>query len=127
MIRRLEKRIHIGLPDSPAVETMIQKWLPIRLKDGFGNEIVDSAIDYKSISTQLIGYSGSDIKSVCKEAAMIPLRKLFNHLETGDVTNMEREKVSSTHLMEAIKRIRPSCDPELQQKYDKWTQNFGST
>ena len=38
-------------------------------------------LDYKYISKKLHGYSGSDIKLLCKEAAMKPLRKLLFKLE----------------------------------------------
>lgn len=38
-------------------------------------------IDYNSIAERLEGYSGSDIRLVCKEAAMRPLRKLLFQLE----------------------------------------------
>ena len=37
-------------------------------------------IDYDYLGTKLEGYSGSDIRLVCKEAAMKPLRKLLFQL-----------------------------------------------
>jgi katanin p60 ATPase-containing subunit A1 len=37
-------------------------------------------IDYHNIAIRLEGYSGSDIRLVCKEAAMIPLRRLLFQL-----------------------------------------------
>lgn len=39
-----------------------------------------SDIDYEVIADRLEGYSGSDIRLVCKEAAMRPLRKLLFQL-----------------------------------------------
>ena len=42
------------------------------------------------------GYSGSDIKLVCKEAAMRPVRKIFDALE------------NQTHT-EGNKHIRKTC------------------
>jgi katanin p60 ATPase-containing subunit A1 len=38
-------------------------------------------IDYHSAASMLEGYSGSDIKLVCKEAAMKTLRRLLLKLE----------------------------------------------
>ena len=38
-------------------------------------------IDYKRVADGLKGYSGSDIKLVCKEAAMKPLTRLLFKLE----------------------------------------------
>lgn len=40
-----------------------------------------SDIDYQSIAHRLEGYSGSDIRLVCKQAAMRPLRKLLFQLQ----------------------------------------------
>lgn len=34
-------------------------------------------LEYKEFSSKLEGYSGSDIRLVCKEAAMKPLRRLM--------------------------------------------------
>lgn len=37
-------------------------------------------IDYKEVAKRSDGYSGSDIKLLCKEAAMKPLRRLLYQL-----------------------------------------------
>lgn len=51
---------------------MLRKHLPLeRAQD----------IDYPNVAVRLEGYSGSDIKLVCKEAAMKPLRRLLFQLE----------------------------------------------
>lgn len=42
-------------------------------------------IHYDLIADKLDGYSGSDIRLVCKEAAMKPLRKLLSHVEHIEV------------------------------------------
>lgn len=38
-------------------------------------------IDYNEVAEYLEGYSGSDIRLVCKEAAMKPLRRLMTQIE----------------------------------------------
>lgn len=63
MLRRLEKRILIPLPEVDAREDMIKKLLP-----------ESSQLDYRHFAEKTEGYSGSDLKLLCKEAAMKPLR-----------------------------------------------------
>ena len=43
-------------------------------------------VSYEMIAAATDGYSGSDLKQVCKEAAMRPLRRLFAQL--GDLVRV---------------------------------------
>lgn len=72
LLRRLEKRILVPLPNQKAREGMVRSHLPPNMSDN---------LNYEEFSIQLEGYSGSDIRLVCKEAAMKPLRRLMNEIE----------------------------------------------
>ena len=41
----------------------------------------EESIDFEQFAIELDGYSGSDIKLVCKEAAMKPLRRIMTQIE----------------------------------------------
>merc|ERR1711871_1023147 len=74
MIRRLEKRIYIPLPDSTARTELFN----LNLKDVDCAEDVQSFIP--SLVSQTEGYSGADIKLLIREAAMAPTRRLLSSL-----------------------------------------------
>lgn len=61
LLRRLEKRIYVSLPDLAARTHMFTRLLQDR---GLSNE----QLSYMGQQTE--GYSGSDIASLCKEVAM---------------------------------------------------------
>lgn len=99
MLRRLEKRILVGLPTPPARAAMLQHHLPPRVctKDNGLELTADLDYDYIAevkvilhlsvnsfsiVEQKTEGYSGSDIRLLCKEAAMGPVRKIFTALET---------------------------------------------
>jgi katanin p60 ATPase-containing subunit A1 len=65
--RRLEKRVYIPLPTAEGRKSLIK----INLK---GLEVNDD-IDYDEIVRKTDGYSGADMSNVCREAAMMPLRR----------------------------------------------------
>lgn len=79
LLRRLEKRILVPLPSSEAREAMVKYHLPPG-PPGSGAR-AEETIDYQEFSDKLEGYSGSDIKLVCKEAAMKPLRRVMKNLD----------------------------------------------
>ena len=60
MLRRLEKRIYVGLPEKEARQTIIEN----ALKD-FAVEIAE-----EDIANVTEGFSGSDLWQLCKECAM---------------------------------------------------------
>ncbi|OAY64229.1 Katanin p60 ATPase-containing subunit A-like 2, partial [Ananas comosus] len=73
MLRRLEKRILVPLPESEARHAMFEELLP--------STPGEAEIPYDILVERTEGYSGSDIRLVCKEAAMQPLRRLMAVLE----------------------------------------------
>ncbi len=52
------------------------------------------------------GYSGADIESVCREAAMIALRR-----------NIDAKEVNLSDFREAMQRIGPSISPDMENWY----------
>jgi len=73
MMRRLEKRILVPLPNKEAREVIFRKLLTGR----------GEGVDFERLSRQTDGYSGADVTQVAKEAAMRPLRRLMSELEAG--------------------------------------------
>ncbi len=76
------------------------------------------------------GYSGSDIKLVCKEATMHTVRQVFDKLESieesrGIVENINIEPVRTCHVEEAITRTKPSARL-LVSKYLEWQKEYES-
>eukprot|EP00041_Stephanoeca_diplocostata_P025036 m.647275 g.647275 ORF g.647275 m.647275 type:complete len:625 (+) comp22656_c0_seq13:316-2190(+) len=132
MLRRLEKRILVDLPTADARAKMFQAHLPPMVIDG----VVQLKADIESTELAALseGYSGSDIRLVCKEAAMRPLRKVFRVLEGdgsgGDRANfiqkIKLDPVTMEDVKEAIATTKASA-VTLQGKYQKWKDEFEST
>ena len=74
--RRLEKRIYIPLPSGTGREALFR----INLK----TVEVEDDVDFAKLVEITDGYSGADIANVCRDAAMMPLRR-----KLADVDNLE--------------------------------------
>ncbi|XP_058645983.1 katanin p60 ATPase-containing subunit A-like 2 isoform X2 [Onychostoma macrolepis] len=128
MLRRLEKRILVGLPSAPARQAMISHWLPPISNTG-GVEL-RTELDYDSLAQKTGGYSGSDIRLVCKEAAMRPVRKIFdaleNHIEgQSNMPVIELETVTTADFLEVIAHTKPSARC-LMDRYSAWEKEYES-
>uniref|UniRef100_A0A672M6V1 Katanin p60 ATPase-containing subunit A-like 2 n=1 Tax=Sinocyclocheilus grahami TaxID=75366 RepID=A0A672M6V1_SINGR len=128
MLRRLEKRILVGLPSAPARQAMISHWLPPVSNTG-GVEL-RTELDYDSLAQKTGGYSGSDIRLVCKEAAMRPVRKIFdaleNHIEgQSNMPVIELETVTTADFLEVIAHTKPSARC-LMDRYSAWEKEYES-
>nr|XP_014435905.1 katanin p60 ATPase-containing subunit A-like 2 isoform X2 [Pelodiscus sinensis] len=128
MLRRLEKRILVDLPSKEARQAMIQHWLPPVSNSG-GVEL-RTDLEYSLLGQETEGYSGSDIKLVCKEAAMRPVRKIFNALEnhqpgSSNLPELRLETVTTADFLDVIAHTKPSAK-NLSQKYIAWQRDFES-
>ena len=138
LLRRLEKRILVPLPSSEAREAMVRYHLPPG-PPGSGMRSEED-VQFKEFAESLDGYSGSDIKLVCKEAAMKPLRRIMDQIDVLDTndTKMRWDKqvdpktvpalpqVTNDDLKEAIKSTKAAAKIVNNEKYFKWMENYGS-
>ncbi|XP_070543378.1 katanin p60 ATPase-containing subunit A-like 2 isoform X2 [Ptychodera flava] len=128
MLRRLEKRILVDLPIYEARKKMFETHLPpvINAEQPLS---ITSNLDYKRLAERTEGYSGADIKLVCKEAAMRPLRKIFEILEnhsTGDsVPELKVDPVTNHDVESALAHTKPSA-LKLKDEYVAWQKQYES-
>lgn len=80
------------------------------------------------------GYSGADVTSVCREAAMMGLRKRMQkaRLEGISVAKMQVNKddvdlpVTQPDFLESLKNVCRSVGTEDLQTFVDWMKEFGS-
>ncbi|XP_027724829.1 katanin p60 ATPase-containing subunit A-like 2 isoform X2 [Vombatus ursinus] len=128
MLRRLEKRILVDLPSKEARQAMICHWLPAVSNSG-GVEL-RADLEYGLLSQETEGYSGSDIKLVCKEAAMRSVRKIFNalenlHSENSNLHAIRLDTVTTADFLDVMAHTKPSVK-NLIQKYSAWQRDYES-
>ncbi|KAI4532838.1 hypothetical protein MG293_017246 [Ovis ammon polii] len=122
MLRRLEKRILVDLPSQEAREAMIHHWLPPVSRSSALELRAD--LEYSLLSRETEGYSGSDIKLVCREAAMRTVRKIFNALEnhqseSSNLPGIQLDTVTTADFLDVLAHTKPSAK-SLTQRYAAW-------
>ncbi|XP_036085914.1 katanin p60 ATPase-containing subunit A-like 2 isoform X5 [Rousettus aegyptiacus] len=128
MLRRLEKRILVDLPSPEARQAMIRHWLP-PMSQSTALEL-RTELEYSVLSQETEGYSGSDIKLVCREAAMRPVRKIFNALEnhqseSSALPRIQLDTVTTADFLDVLAHTKPSAK-NLTQRYSAWQSEFES-
>ncbi|XP_015575026.1 katanin p60 ATPase-containing subunit A-like 2 isoform X2 [Ricinus communis] len=122
MLRRLEKRILVPLPEPEARRAMYEELLPPQPDE--------DKLPYDLLVERTEGFSGSDIRLLCKEAAMQPLRRLMALLEDRQevVPDDELPKVgpiTPEDIETALKNTRPSAHLHA-HRYEKFNADYGS-
>jgi katanin p60 ATPase-containing subunit A1 len=125
--RRFEKRIYIPLPTSKGREDLFK----INLK---GAGVADN-LEFSELVAKTEGYSGADISNVCREAALMPMKRLLeqNKGDIMDMVNNEsfKNKLNAPITMEdlniALKNTSKSVSDISLKDYEKWTLEFKSS
>ena len=106
--RRLEKRIYIPLPTDKGRKLLFE----INLK-GIDCQ---SDIDWNELISITDGYSGADLANVCRDAAMMPLRKkLTQGFYIGDIPAMQQDfnvALTMDDFRDAIKNVSKSVSKD---------------
>ncbi len=65
-------------------------------------------VDLKKLAAETEGYVGADVEAICREAAILALRK-----------DNKAKEVNQSHFEEALTKVRPSVDQETKLAYEK--------
>ncbi|CAF0938938.1 unnamed protein product [Adineta ricciae] len=95
---------------------------------------LDKDVNLDVIAEKLSDYSGSDITGVCRDAAMMPMRRITENLSISQIQeqaqNLKEKLLSPTTMSDfeaAISKVSSSISKEMLDKYDQWMKDFGST
>jgi SpoVK/Ycf46/Vps4 family AAA+-type ATPase len=79
----------------------------------------------KQIADRTANYSGADLRALCGDAAMGPIRELPpDQIQTIDVSAVR--PVNYKDLREACERTRPSVGAAQVAELERWNSEFGS-
>jgi len=123
MIRRLEKRIYIPLPEEEGRKVLFE----INLK----NTQLDNDIDWDALVEKTKGYSGADINNLCREAALMPMRRkiLGKRMDMQEIADMKSEfevPLCMEDFVDALKNVKTSVGTQFLKEYKDWMAEFGS-
>eukprot|EP01117_Protostelium_nocturnum_P015562 TRINITY_DN6052_c0_g3_i3.p1 TRINITY_DN6052_c0_g3~~TRINITY_DN6052_c0_g3_i3.p1 ORF type:complete len:423 (+),score=167.36 TRINITY_DN6052_c0_g3_i3:626-1894(+) len=123
LIRRLEKRIYIPLPDLEARMQLLQislKSLP-----------TDPSINLEELAKKLEGYSGSDITNICRDASFMSMRRRINGLGLDAIRNLKKEEIDAPMTLEdfqlSMSKINSSVGETVIKQHSDWSEKFGAT
>lgn len=120
--RRFEKRVFISLPNDETRSALLQ----LCLKD----VNVSADLDTNLIAEELDGFAGSDISNVCRDAAMMSMRRKIIGRTPAEIKQIRREDVdlpvTTEDFQEAMSRTKKSVSIADIAKFEKWMNEYGS-
>lgn len=116
--RRLVRRLYIPLPELSARIQIIQNLLKSERCDISPEHI-------KEIGQLTEGFSGADMKVLCHEASMEPIRSIpTSHIDLVDVNDVR--PVTYIDFRSALRCVRASVSQNDLKHYIEWDQMYGS-
>ncbi|XP_077438844.1 spastin [Vanacampus margaritifer] len=119
VLRRFAKRVYVALPDDKTRATLMQHLLAKH-----GSQLSNNELSWLAKATA--GYSGSDLTSLAKDAALGPIRELgpdqVRHMAASQMRNIKLKDFE-----DSLKRIKPSVSPATLHMYNQWNKDFGDT
>ncbi|KAJ3242446.1 hypothetical protein HDU81_003152 [Chytriomyces hyalinus] len=79
ILRRMPKRFEIGLPNTEQRDRILRLLLK--------NVSLSSHFSFQTLVARTTGLSGSDLKELCRSAAMTPVREAIRGIEMGSVSS----------------------------------------
>jgi len=120
-LRRFVKKLYIPLPNKTGRTAFLKSIMMKEMELGNKYEINQEEIEY--IVEQTKGYSGADLRNLCAEAALNPLRGVI------DIARLTRESLRATNsndFKEALGQVKPTVSPKDLKQYLEWNKCYGT-
>ena len=125
--RRFEKRIYIPLPNEKGRQALFR----------LNTKKIELGKDINSpkLIEMSKGYSGADISNVCREAALMPLRRELKANKGKDLEQLVKDKefrtkinapITMSDFEKALSHIGKSVSEKDLEQYAEWTKQFSS-
>ncbi|CAL8334234.1 unnamed protein product [Lota lota] len=119
VLRRFAKRVYVAPPTEQTRFLLLKTLL-----GSHGNPL--SQKELRHLARLTVGYSGSDLTSLAKDASLGPIRELrpdqVRNMAAREVRNMRCED-----FLESLKKIRSSVAPQTLEMYARWNAEYGDT
>ncbi|XP_046885060.1 spastin-like [Hypomesus transpacificus] len=119
VLRRFAKRVYVALPNEETRFTLLKNLL-----GKHGNPLGQRELKHLSKMTE--GYSGSDLTSLAKDAALGPIRELGLE-QVKNMAASEMRNITCKDFEDSLKRIKPSVSPQTLGLYVRWNTDYGDT
>lgn len=119
--RRFTKRLYIPLPEEPARKRIIQT-LMAKGKSALSDDCIDLIVKKTE------GYSGADMSTLCKEAALCTVRAIIR--ARGGAKNLGNDDLPPISLSDfdaALRLVKASVSDADLGIYEDWDKKFGAT
>ncbi|KAK1743196.1 fidgetin-like protein [Skeletonema marinoi] len=116
--RRFVKRLYIPLPDQPGRECLLRTLLVKNSHSLTDKEII-------KLSRDTDGYSGADLKNLCTDASMGPMRSMTVE-EMMSIKANEVPPIAYKHFRQSLRGSSPSVAQSDLQVYLDWNNTYGS-
>uniref|UniRef100_A0A8C6W2M7 Outer mitochondrial transmembrane helix translocase n=1 Tax=Nannospalax galili TaxID=1026970 RepID=A0A8C6W2M7_NANGA len=109
IMRRMPTRFHINQPALKQREAILKLILK--------NENVDRQVDLLEVAQETDGFSGSDLKEMCRDAALLCVREYVNSTSEESHDEDEIRPVQQQDLYRAIEKMKKSKDAAFQNVF----------
>ena len=111
-----------GLPDFASRKNLLE----LNLK----NVVISKDVDIEDIAKMLDDYSGADITSFCRDAAMMSMRKVIKDKSPSEIKMLSKDDLEKPVTLDdfkaALERSCRTVKPEDAIKHQQWIKSFGS-
>lgn len=115
--RRFTKRLYIPLPIQNDRSVLLHVML-----DKNNHRLTDEEVE--KLARETDGFSGADLKALCTDAAMGPIRQLGPKALSIKIKDVP--PISFKHFRRSLKGTRPSVAPADLVQYEEWDKAYGS-